>query len=191
MALQSSGQISLSQIAAEFGGSAPHSLSEYYGDGNAPASGEIQLAADFYGTSNLLSHSTTITNGEQTLKSDIENRGYIGSSSRTVGTGNDHSGGTTSAIGGMSDTTITSGPTIEAIYKTMGITVDTHMHLEFNSSTTNWTKIVIDGNTYTKAQASTSDNQLYTWTDQTGLTEDGVLRVDTPFGGSTSSFVLS
>ena len=50
MALQSSGQISLSQIAAEFGGSAPHSLSEYYGDGNAPGSGEIQLAAYFYGT---------------------------------------------------------------------------------------------------------------------------------------------
>lgn len=51
MALQSSGQISLAQIAAEFGGSAPHSLSEYHGKGNAPASGEIQLAADFYGTS--------------------------------------------------------------------------------------------------------------------------------------------
>ena len=52
MALQSSGQIKLSEIAAEFDGTVPHALSEYYDLGNAPASGEIQLAADFYGTSN-------------------------------------------------------------------------------------------------------------------------------------------
>lgn len=53
MALQSSGQITLGEIAAEYGGSAPHALSEYHDKGNAPASGEIQIAADFYGTSNL------------------------------------------------------------------------------------------------------------------------------------------
>lgn len=52
MALQSSGQIKLSEIQTEFGGSNPIALSEYYSKGNAPASGEIQLAADFYGTSN-------------------------------------------------------------------------------------------------------------------------------------------
>jgi hypothetical protein len=51
MTLQSSGQIKLSEIAAEYGGSAPHALSEYHDKGNAPASGEIQIAADFYGTS--------------------------------------------------------------------------------------------------------------------------------------------
>lgn len=51
MALQSSGAISLSQIAAEFGGSTPHSLSEYYGVASGvPASGTIDFA-DFYGTS--------------------------------------------------------------------------------------------------------------------------------------------
>lgn len=50
MALQSSGQISLANIAAEHGGSAPHSLSEYYGDGTGvPTSGQIR-ATDFYGT---------------------------------------------------------------------------------------------------------------------------------------------
>tara|TARA_R110002012_G_scaffold106004_6_gene247170 strand:+ start:4677 stop:5348 length:672 start_codon:yes stop_codon:yes gene_type:complete len=59
MALQSSGQISLSQIAGEFGGSAPHQLSEYHDKGNAPASGEIQLAADFYGTSDQVLMSTS------------------------------------------------------------------------------------------------------------------------------------
>jgi len=52
MALPGSGQISLNDIQTEFGGSNPIALSEYYGKGNAPASGEIQLAADFYGTAN-------------------------------------------------------------------------------------------------------------------------------------------
>ena len=49
MALPNSGQISIGDIATEFGGDAPHSLSEYYGKGNCPASGEIQLAVDFFG----------------------------------------------------------------------------------------------------------------------------------------------
>ena len=44
MALQGSGQIKLSEIATEYGGSAPHALSEYHSKGNAPASGEIQIA---------------------------------------------------------------------------------------------------------------------------------------------------
>lgn len=69
MAIVSTGAISLGtsagtnrSISAEFGGTEPHSLSEYYGKGNAPASssdGEIQLAADFYGTSDVSPMSTT------------------------------------------------------------------------------------------------------------------------------------
>lgn len=54
MALQSSGSISLSNVAAEFGGTTPHSLSEYYGsDTGVPASGQIKLS-QFYGTSAIL-----------------------------------------------------------------------------------------------------------------------------------------
>lgn len=50
MALQSSGSISLSEIAAEFGGSTPHSLSEYYAAASGvPSSGAIDFS-DFYGT---------------------------------------------------------------------------------------------------------------------------------------------
>lgn len=51
MALQSSGAISLADIAGEFGGSPPHSISEYYGSGGAPGSGTISFS-DFYGLSN-------------------------------------------------------------------------------------------------------------------------------------------
>lgn len=55
MALQSSGQIKLSEIATEFGGTAPHAMSEYYGAASGvPSSGEIKLGADFYGTSNIV-----------------------------------------------------------------------------------------------------------------------------------------
>jgi hypothetical protein len=47
------GQVSLSDIETEFGGSAPTALSEYYSKGNAPGSGEIQIHADFQGTSDF------------------------------------------------------------------------------------------------------------------------------------------
>ena len=61
MTLQSSGQIKFSEIASEFGGSAPHSLSEVYGRANGiPSSGEIS-ASDLYGASST----AFITTGEQ------------------------------------------------------------------------------------------------------------------------------
>ena len=51
MGLQSSGSISLSNIAGEFGGSTPHSLSEYYDAASGiPASGQISFS-NFYGAS--------------------------------------------------------------------------------------------------------------------------------------------
>lgn len=58
MALQTSGAISLSNIAGEFGGSTPHAINEYYRGGSnvpntsannsIPTSGQIQFD-DFYG----------------------------------------------------------------------------------------------------------------------------------------------
>lgn len=60
MALQSSGQITLNDIATEFGGAVPHALSEYYGVATGiPASGMISVS-DFYGAS-ASSGSTTGT----------------------------------------------------------------------------------------------------------------------------------
>ncbi len=70
MPLQSSGSISLSQIASEFGDSQPHSLSEFYAGGsagvtsggapNVPSSGEISFD-DFYGAANQVT--VTISSG--------------------------------------------------------------------------------------------------------------------------------
>lgn len=58
MALPGSGTISINSLVGEFGGSAPHALSEYYRDGglvssgntNVPTSGALSLS-DFYGAS--------------------------------------------------------------------------------------------------------------------------------------------
>lgn len=58
MPVTSSGVISITDIVAEFGGSAPHSMSEYYGKDTVPASGTISIS-DFYGTSDYI----TITAG--------------------------------------------------------------------------------------------------------------------------------
>ena len=64
MALQSSGQISLLNIASEFGGISPHSLSEYYGvDAGIPSSGQISIG-DFYGAAWSPTQSTTLTSSQ-------------------------------------------------------------------------------------------------------------------------------
>lgn len=95
MALQSSGQIKLSELATEFGGSAPHSMSEYYaggtnvpsGTGSIPTSGEIQLAADFYGTSNVVMLvNGTITSGSMTAKTSVTHIGFSTKVNNTGGT---------------------------------------------------------------------------------------------------------
>lgn len=57
MPLPSSGAISLLAIANEFGGSAPHSLNEYYGVASGiPSSGQISMN-QFYGASAVVTQS--------------------------------------------------------------------------------------------------------------------------------------
>lgn len=93
MALQSSGQIKLSEIATEFGGTAPHSLSEYYGAASGvPSSGEIKLGADFYGTSNItFLVNGSITNGTTTAKTSVTHTGFstkVHNTGSTIGSKN-------------------------------------------------------------------------------------------------------
>lgn len=56
MAIPTSKPITLSTVQGEYGGSNPISMSEYRGKGNAPASGQIDLWADFNGTSNVVTY---------------------------------------------------------------------------------------------------------------------------------------
>ena len=163
MALQSSGQIKLSEIAAEFGGSAPHALSEYYGAASGvPSSGEIQLAADFYGTSASLSLSTTIACGRQELKVAVGNDGFISSSGRTVVTTNDNVNGTTTTIGSIGNNNITNGGIVESFYEHFNVGGLTYK-FEMSTASTAWTTITIPAATFNRTDASTSDNQLFIW----------------------------
>lgn len=60
MAIANTGVIALTDIVAEFGGDAPHALSEYYGvAAGVPGSGTIRFS-DFYGTSSDISEGLTV-----------------------------------------------------------------------------------------------------------------------------------
>ena len=75
MALQSSGQITINNIVTEFGGAAPHNLTEYYrggayvpdgpaGNASIPTSGQISLT-NFYG--GVAQTTITVTQGTQSV----------------------------------------------------------------------------------------------------------------------------
>jgi len=84
MALQSSGQISLLNVATEFGGSAPHSLSEYYGAAaGIPSSGTISLG-DFYGASSSFAFTLSSSQENWNLRSAALASGWDGVSQLTV-----------------------------------------------------------------------------------------------------------
>jgi hypothetical protein len=169
MALQSSGQISLSQIATEFGGSAPHSLSEYYGNGNAPASGEIQLAADFYGTSNSISFSSTITCGSQVHKAGINTHGWVSPLASAAGVV--RGGAATNFMGSAANINVASGVTLNGIYSFFDITAGNYI-LEFSTATTNWTQFVINGQTLTRASAAVANSSTkFTWSGYTNINQ--------------------
>jgi len=73
MGLPSTGAISLSQIEAEFGGTAPTSISEYYSAASGvPGNNNPLSLSDFYGTSAIISLDDVVTpvviNGQNSLK---------------------------------------------------------------------------------------------------------------------------
>ena len=79
MPLQSSGAISLADIASEFGGSTPHSMSEYYGASSGiPASGTISMN-NFYGASALAQFTLTSNQQNFNARSWLLGQGWSGS----------------------------------------------------------------------------------------------------------------
>lgn len=86
MAIVSSGEVKLSDLATEFGGSPPHQMSEYYSGGNnvpsgtknasnvtIPTSGQISLASSFYGSvAEVVLLETTITAGTRVRDAKLD-----------------------------------------------------------------------------------------------------------------------
>lgn len=94
MALPSSGQLSLSDIQGEFGGSAPISLSEYYDAASGvPASGEITVS-DFYGKANAVYMAAS--GGSSTVDiGDFRYHSFFGSGTFTITTVGNSAGSNT------------------------------------------------------------------------------------------------
>lgn len=93
MAIKTSGPLALTEIVAEFGGGAPHSLSEYFAGGGLvpsgtpgiPTGGTISFS-QFYGASNVFVFNRTLT-GTTTnynLRNDAINSGWNGSNPLTA-----------------------------------------------------------------------------------------------------------
>tara|TARA_R110000803_G_scaffold204590_1_gene270717 strand:- start:934 stop:1755 length:822 start_codon:yes stop_codon:yes gene_type:complete len=131
------GQLSLGDIAGEFGGSAPHALSEYYDKGNAPSSGEINIS-DFHGTSASYSITYLIVGGGGAGGANVGQGGGGGASktasfsatpgtayTATVGGGGAAAGGYNQQGGnGVASSLAGSGfTTVSSTFGTGGITV--------------------------------------------------------------------
>ena len=195
MPLQTSGQIKLSEIAAEFGGSAPHALSEYYGDGNAPSSGEIQLAADFYGTANTFT--TNLSYATAVHKAGNESIGFVSTASTHSGIG--FNGGTMpSTLGSIAAQPST--PNIAHLFRTCSSIAADELTLEFASTFTAWTSITLGSATFTRASAATPGNRNVSVTNRTFQWRNpGFIGEDTavtdltldPFGSGTANGTVS
>ena len=115
MACPSSGQIEISDIVDEFGGSAPHALTEYYRNGgsvpgnntNVPTSGQISLT-QFYSAVNeiqqIYSSSTTNLNLSSVFgsnwSSSVPKRVVINSGVTIGGTAGNYAINVPSGMGG-------------------------------------------------------------------------------------------
>jgi hypothetical protein len=96
MAIKSSGIISINDIVDEFGGTAPHSLNEYYSGGsyvpdtpknaNIPSSGEISFD-DFYGASRIITLKGTFVGGGGAGGQGYANGGGTGTAGKGGKTG--------------------------------------------------------------------------------------------------------
>ena len=146
MALPSSGTISINDIATEFGGTVPHSLSEYYRGGglvpdtstnaSVPTSGTISLS-NFYGAANTLWDTTLI------LGNYLSVYGYS-----TI---------TVPNFGSLVDNTVDfySGALCRGIYWS-GYTNRTYFAVNGSVSNSGWTSMSVAGKTYNRTSASYS-----------------------------------
>jgi hypothetical protein len=163
MPLPSSGnQIALSQIRNEFSlGSGQIAMSQLYGKGNAPSSGEIQIGADFHGVSaETILHSSTITVGQRVLKSTVTDKGY------DIGNAGFVSGG----FGSISTNAITGTSQIVQVVvdrESTDAILGAFFRLHISGNFTGWASIRINGSTTLNRSAastgSTSNSITYQW----------------------------
>ena len=192
MALQSSGQISLKQIASEFSDGAPHSLTEFYKGGSVvnsavpansgvPTSGQITLK-DFYGTQGAL-WSMTVSNGYHSVAGFITvfYRGFKSGTAEdafwvnsiNIGSAND----TTVDFLGGSNLIVLGESTLEVDQNTTGTLLFEVAGAHSNSG---FTTLKIDGVDYNRTSATYTqgnNNTRWEWNTSSGAA---------PFGENSS-----
>lgn len=155
MTLPTSGALSLADIQAEFGGSNPIGLSEYYAggayvpagtsgtNGAVPSSGTISIW-NFYGTAGVLD-TQTVTVGV-----------YVDKYYALYGYG--------SGVGSISDGTFNpkSGATIQTLQVTVSGTVTMVFRIAGSHTNAGWTNMDVAGTNYTRASASYTNGGSYT-----------------------------
>jgi len=172
MAIVSPGAVSLSDLATEFGGSQPHSMSEYYSGGSnvpsgtqnsssvtIPTSGQISLASSFYGSvAEVVLLETTITAGFRTRDAKLGLHEHGFSDGNNSGTGSD-------SYGSIANNSISSASRTVKGVRTGGTSTTSNQVLTFvvsSYSWTGWTKLVLTKGstvgTLLRADVSTHDN---------------------------------
>ena len=157
MTLPSSGAISINSLVGEYGGSAPHSLSEYYKGGglvanhannpNVPTSGTISLS-NFYGASNTPPYDNTYS-----INGASGTRGVI------LGSGTNY-GWAASASGGYGGTT----------YGSSGSANDTSAQFGSNSTKRMLTGAVGYSSTDSKGNTTYGIELFFATTQASGIT---------------------
>jgi len=188
MALPSSGAISLSAIASEFGDSTPNSISEFYRGGslvpntsvntNVPTSGQISFN-DFYGAADQL-WSMTVTNGYNSIGGfvTVYYRGFKSGTSEAASWNN-----LVSNIGSANDTTVDflGGSSLIVLGEvTVGADNNTAGELTFEvagaHSNSGFTTLKVGGVNYNRTSASYaqgSSNTRWVWNTGTGASPFG------------------
>ena len=163
MAVTSSAPISITNLVTEFGGSAPHSLTEYYRGGSlvpntttnasVPTSGAISLT-NFFGSSSVTAWSTTMTVGGITGKINESGYGAVGANQNVAPT-----------YGGLSDTTIDflGGAFLRSCKYAVG-----KIFIEIDGGSTSWSTCVVNGVTFTRT-SMTKDVDQWTQTASSNL----------------------
>ena len=163
MAVTGSAPISITDLVTEFGGSAPHSLTEYYRGGSlvpdtatnasVPTSGAISLT-DFFGSSSVTAWSTTMTVGGITGKIAEAGYGSAGGSQNVTPT-----------YGSLSDNTIDilGGAFLRQVKYAVG-----KIFIEIDGGSTSWSTCVVNGVTFTRT-SMTKDVDQWTQTATSNL----------------------
>ena len=136
-------------------GTTQFAMSGLYGVGNAPSSGEIQLAADFYGTSAAFA-SGNIGVGTRNLKAGTDQKGF------SNGNGNAGTGG--ASFGSINNNAISnSSAVIGALYIQQGFGPSLTIFFD-GAAYTSWTTLTINGNySVNRSAANVATGTRFEW----------------------------